>query len=269
VRTIAHLSDLHFGTADPALEEALVADLTAAAPSLVAVSGDLTQRARERQFAAARAFLARLPAPRVVVPGNHDIPLFDVVRRFLSPLARYHRYIDPEADPFFRDDEIAVQGINTARSSTWKDGRVSERQIIGLRARLCALPAGLFKVMVSHHPFAPPPRDPALALAGRARRALEAAAECGVELLLAGHLHEAYTADVRTTHAALGRSMIVAHAGTALSRRRRGGPNAYNLVTVDPPRLVVQVRGWAGRRFAPLAETEYRKDGPEWRHRAG
>ncbi|HVR69645.1 MAG TPA: metallophosphoesterase [Vicinamibacteria bacterium] len=265
MRTIAHLSDLHFGAEDPALAEALLADLAAAAPSVVAVSGDLTQRARESQFAAARAFLARLPAPRVVVPGNHDIPLFDVVRRFLAPLARYHRYIDPEADPFFHDEEIALQGINTARANTWKDGRISERQILGLRARLCALPHGLFKVMVSHHPLAPPPRDPAPPAVGRSLRALRAAAECGVELLLAGHLHEGYTADVRATHVGLQRSMIVAQAGTALSRRRRGEPNAYNVVTVDPPRLRVQVRAWTGQGFAPVSATEYRKEGLEWR----
>jgi 3',5'-cyclic AMP phosphodiesterase CpdA len=268
VRTIAHISDLHFGTEDPRLAEALLHDLAEAAPSVVAVSGDLTQRARSRQFEAARAFLARLPAPRVVVPGNHDIPLFDVARRFLAPLARYHRYIDAEADPFYVDEEIALQGINTARSNTWKDGRVSERQILGLRARLCALPRGLFKVMVSHHPFAPPPRDPAPPLVGRGLRALEAAADCGVELLLAGHLHEGYTADVRATHVSLARSMIVAQAGTALSRRRRGEPNAYNLVTVDPPRLGVQVRAWTGRRFEAAAATEYRKEGAEWRRQS-
>ncbi len=268
MRTIAHISDLHFGTEDPSLEEALVDDLAAAAPSVVAVSGDLTQRARESQFASARAFLARLPAPRVVVPGNHDIPLFDVLRRFLSPLERYHRYIDPEADPYFHDEEIAVQGINTARSNTWKDGRISERQIIALRQRLCALPEGHFKIVVSHHPFAPPPRDPSPPIVGRSLLALEAAAECGVELLLAGHLHEGYTVDVRTTHVSLRRSMIVVQAGTALSRRRRGEPNAYNLITVDPPRLGVQVRAWAGRRFEPAAATEYRKEGPEWRRQS-
>jgi 3',5'-cyclic AMP phosphodiesterase CpdA len=264
VRVIAHISDLHFGREDPRLAAALLADLATVRPSVVAVSGDLTQRARRREFASARAFLERLPAPRVVVPGNHDIPLFDVARRFLAPLARFHLYVGPEANPFFEDDEIALQGLNTARSNTWKDGRISEAQIADLRARLCALPATLFKVIVTHHPFVPPPREPAPALVGRGLRALEAAAECGVELLLAGHLHEGYTADVRATHLSLGRSMIVAQAGTALSHRRRHEPNAYNLITVDPPRLSLQVRAWSGQRFEPAAGAEYRKEGQEW-----
>ena len=264
MRVIAHISDLHFGTEDPRLANALLADLANLHPSVVAVSGDLTQRARRREFLSARAFLERLPAPRVVVPGNHDIPLFDIARRFLAPLARFHRYVGPDANPFFEDGEMALLGINTARSNTWKDGRISEAQIADLRARLCAVPPTLFKVIVTHHPFVPPPRDPAPPLVGRGLRALEAAAECGVELLLAGHLHEGFTADVRATHVSLGRSMIVAQAGTALSHRRRNERNAYNLITVDPPRLVFQVRAWTGQRFEPAAATEYRKEGQEW-----
>jgi 3',5'-cyclic AMP phosphodiesterase CpdA len=264
VRTIAHISDLHFGTEDLGREEALLEDLHALQPSVVAVSGDLTQRARRSEFAAAQAFLRRLPAPRVVVPGNHDIPLFDVARRFLAPLARYHEFIDAEADPFYHDAEIALQGINTARASAWKEGRVSEAQIADLRRRLGGLPAGHFKVMVTHHPFAPPVGSRSVPAAGRALRALEAAADCGVELLLAGHLHTGSTADVRATHVGFAKSMIVAQAGTALSRRRRDEPNAYNLVTVDPPRVAVEVRAWTGQRFEAAAATHYRKDGTEW-----
>jgi 3',5'-cyclic AMP phosphodiesterase CpdA len=232
---------------------------------VVAVSGDLTQRARRAEFAAARAFLHRLPAPRVVVPGNHDIPLFDLPRRFLAPLGRYHEFIDDEADPFYHDGEIALQGINTARPSAWKEGRISEAQIADLRRRLCSLPEGRFKVMVTHHPFALLPGGRPARVVGRARGALEAAAACGVELLLAGHLHRGYTADVREAHVGFGRSMIVAQAGTALSRRRRAEPNAYNLVTVDAPRLVVEVRAFAGGRFGAVGATAYRKEGEEWR----
>ena len=117
--------------------------------------------------------------------------------------------------------------------------------------------------MVTHHPFAPPAgsrSDPAV----RALRALEAAADCGVDLLLAGHLHTGSTADVRATHVGFAKSMIIAQAGTALSRRRRDEPNAYNLVTVDPPRVGIEVRAWTDGRFAAAAATEYRKEGPEW-----
>src|ERR1051325_5294938 len=136
VRTLAHLSDLHFGRVEPAVLEALRRRLRALAPDVVAVSGDLTQRARARQFREARAFLDSLPRPQVVVPGNHDVPLYNVFARFVAPLAGYRRVIGEDVEPGFVDDEIAVLGINTARSFVLKGGRVSESQLARLREAL-------------------------------------------------------------------------------------------------------------------------------------
>ena len=126
---IAHISDLHFGAESPEIVEGLVSDLTVLKPALIAVSGDLTQRARPQEFMAARAFLDRMVIPRLVVPGNHDIPLFDLLSRFGRPLGRFRRYINEDVDPFFQTADLAVLGINTARSNTWKEGRVSEAQV--------------------------------------------------------------------------------------------------------------------------------------------
>ena len=108
MRTLVHLSDLHFGRVDAELLDPLVAAVAAATPALVVVSGDLTQRAREREFEEARDFLDRLPAPRLVVPGNHDVPLYRVWERFLSPLGKYRRIIEPDLEPSFVDGEISV-----------------------------------------------------------------------------------------------------------------------------------------------------------------
>src|SRR5687767_83793 len=126
--TIAHLSDLHFGRHDPVLADVLVTQLGKTRPDLIVISGDLTQRARRSQFAAARDFLRRLPGPVLIVPGNHDVPLYDVMRRFLQPLGRYRRYICADLEPFFCDSQIAVLGINTARSATFSNGRISYEQ---------------------------------------------------------------------------------------------------------------------------------------------
>jgi 3',5'-cyclic AMP phosphodiesterase CpdA len=101
MRTLAHISDLHFGKEDPPVADALLAELRERAPGLVAVSGDVTQRARAREFRAARAFLDRLPGVVLVVPGNHDVPLWDVVSRFARPLRNYRRHLTPELAPFF------------------------------------------------------------------------------------------------------------------------------------------------------------------------
>src|SRR4051812_18248336 len=119
MRTIAHISDLHFGRVDPPVAEALVEDLRAVGPALVVVSGDFTQRARRDQFEAAAAFLKRLPMPQLVVPGNHDLPLYDVATRFVRPLRRYRRFISADMRPMFRDDELLVVGVNSARPLSW------------------------------------------------------------------------------------------------------------------------------------------------------
>lgn len=264
MNAIAHISDLHFGAECPEIVEGLVTDLGTAKPSLVVVSGDLTQRARRKEFMAARLFLDRIPCPKLVVPGNHDIPLFDVVNRFLRPLVRFRRYIHEDVDPFFSTDAVAVMGINTARSNTWKDGRVSAAQIDNLRRRLSALPPHVLKVVVTHHPFLPPPGDPSPPLVGRAAQALQAAEACGVDLMLAGHLHHGYTGDIRTHHVGIKRVILVAQAGTATSHRVRNEPNSYNLIRIAPQRLGFSLRVWDGKRFNETSVVEYAKSGADW-----
>jgi 3',5'-cyclic AMP phosphodiesterase CpdA len=263
MRTIAHISDLHFGTVIPEIAEALVTDLQALAPSLVVISGDLTQRARSAQFEAARDFIRRLPQPQLVVPGNHDIPLFDVMRRFLSPLTRYREYIHAEIDPTFADEELFVVGLNTARSLTWQSGRISEEQVIRLQQRLAQAGSRL-KVVVTHHPFIPPPYGAGIELVGRAALAIPIMSDGHVDLLLSGHLHRGYAGDIRAHYPLARRAIIAVQAGTATSGRTRDEPNAYNVITTEPDVIKIAVRGWSGREFVPLNLTTYRRSTEGW-----
>lgn len=271
MRTLAHISDLHFGRVDPAVVEGLLDDMKGMAPSLVVISGDLTQRARAHQFAAARDFLARLPAPYVVVPGNHDIPVYNLLHRFVDPFANYRRYISRDLNPLHADGEIAVLGLNTARSFIldFAEGRVNRAQMERISAEFRRLDPGVFRVVVTHHPFLPPPDAPRTRLVGRASHALAALAESGVDLLLAGHLHRAYNGDVSTHHPQVARSILVAQASTATSTRLRQEPNAYNLILVSredrPRRLEFLVRAWNGTRFEAGAHSRYVKEGDRWR----
>ena len=266
MKCIAHISDLHFGTEDLSIAEGLRRDLARQEPALVAISGDLTQRARGNQFRAAREFLAALPQPQIVVPGNHDVPLYDIVRRFAFPLRRYCRYITSELNPFFKDAEIMLLGLNTARSLTWKSGRISEEQVQCIHARLCPSLRNRFKIVMTHHPFIPPAEDKvsAIDLVGRAALALPVIDECGVDLLLAGHLHHGYSGDVRTFYPATTRSIIVVQAGTAISRRIRTEPNAYNILRLDRETIEIEVRIWNGADFAVAKRAVYRLRRSEW-----
>ncbi|BDG04127.1 metallophosphoesterase family protein [Anaeromyxobacter oryzae] len=263
MRIVAHLSDLHFGKEDPPVVRALAADLAAVRPALVIVSGDLTQRARPREFLAARAFLAALPAPALVVPGNHDVPLFQVIRRFVSPLGRWRRYLGPETEPVFLDDELVVVGVSTARSNVWKEGRINEAQISRALEAYRAAP-GRVKVLVAHHPFAPPAGALRARVAGRSPAALQALEAEGLDLVLTGHLHHGHAGDVRDTVHALAQSVLTVHASTATSVRRRDEPNAYNVLALSPGRIRLEVRAFEGGGFRPSGRVAFARGPGGW-----
>src|SRR3954454_16056277 len=157
MRTIAHISDIHFGTVDPAVVEGVVTDLKQRSATLLVMSGDFTQRARRWQYRDASNFMGRLPRPQLVVPGNHDIPLYDVISRFFMPLRNYRKIITNDLRPVYRDDELLVVGINTARSFTfklngfWKDGRIFGEEVLGGGIQPCGVgPRGGCGVVMEH-----------------------------------------------------------------------------------------------------------------------
>ncbi|MGZ8948790.1 MAG: metallophosphoesterase family protein [Candidatus Aminicenantales bacterium] len=264
MRMIAHISDLHFGMEDERIAERLLEDLNGIDPSVVVISGDLTQRARKKQFQAAGAFIRKIMAPCLVVPGNHDIPLYDVIRRTLTPLRRYRHYITADLNPVFEDDELIVLGANTARAATFKNGRISAAQIKMLADRLCSAGSHLFKVLVTHHPFLPPLDNPYAALVGRGGLAAEALEPCGLDLLLAGHSHRGYMGDLQSHDITVKRSILVAQAGTAISKQTRGERNSYDMIIIDRPDICFDRYSWDGRRFAKAMTTRYKKVSDTW-----
>jgi 3',5'-cyclic AMP phosphodiesterase CpdA len=258
MKKIVHLSDLHFGRIDAGLVGPLVEAVNEARPTLVVVSGDLTQRARSHQFEEARAFLDRLPKPQVVVPGNHDVPLYDVLSRFARPLDKWRRFISEEVEPVYEDEEMVVAGVNTARSLTRKYGRVNERQVASLRERLCSHRDEVLKVIVTHHPFDVPAGADEREIVGRARMAMESLAACGADLLLAGHMHVSQTGRTAERYKIQGHSALFVQAGTATSTRGRGEANSFNVIRLKHPHIQVERRVWqaeAGRFARANAET--------------
>ena len=227
---LAHISDPHFGTEDPPVCFALRKDLLSEAPDLVVLTGDITQRARTDQFLAARAFLDGLaPLPVLAVPGNHDLPLFDLVARFGAPYARFLRYISPSLGPIWQKQELAVFGINSTRVLRHKHGDLP-MELIDDVARALERMQHRFKVVSLHHPLT--------ALGGedrnnRVRRAEEAIArwcEAGADLFLGGHIHLPSC----DTGGPVGKQSVFVQAGTAVSTRRRAcRPNSYNIIRFE------------------------------------
>lgn len=244
MRTLVHLSDLHFGRVDASLLEPLSALVARIKPDLVVVSGDLTQRARSVEFVAARRFLDALPSPQIVVPGNHDVPLHNVVDRMLRPLAKFKRYITSELAPIYADDEIAVLGLNTARSMVIKNGRVNEEQIATVHAQFCRLEGTVTKIIVTHHPFDLPEAHGRYDLVGRAKLAMETFARCGADVLLAGHFHASHAGSTAARYRIIGHSALVVQAGTAISTRGRSETNSFNVLHIDHAGIVVERYGW-------------------------
>ena len=268
MRTIVHLSDLHTGRVDPAILAPLTAAIAGAQPHLVVFSGDLTQRATSTQFREARAFLDGLTARYLVIPGNHDVPLWNVARRFVTPLGRYKRFITSELDPMFQDDEIVVVGLNTARSFTWGEGRISRAQVTAALRRLRAAPAGVIRIVVTHHPFDLPPGVHERRLLGRARMAMAEFASVGAELFLSGHLHLSHVSHSAERYRIAGHSALIVQAGT-VSKRGRGEEPSFNVLRLDGPRLLLSRFVWSGgdRRFVAVAVGEYVKEADGWRPR--
>lgn len=218
MRVVVHLSDVHFGRLDPATVDPLVASVARLSPDLLAVSGDLTQRARRREFAAARAFLDRLPVRRLVVPGNHDVPLYNLFTRFFTPLARYRHAITDDLLPVYCDNEMIVVGVNTARSWTWGEGRINVRQVDEVVGHLSGVPHDVIRIVVTHHPFDLPEGVAEERLLGRAEMAMAKLAAAGADLFLAGHLHISHIGHTAERYDIANHSALVVQAGTVSTR---------------------------------------------------
>lgn len=258
---IAHLSDPHFGTVLPTVRGALLRELLAQPPDLILVTGDITQRARRIQFVEARDFLRALPpVPRLCLPGNHDLPLFDLFTRSLRPYQRYRRHISAELEPVFSDERIAVLCIDATSPLRHKDGALTDEQIERTAARL-ARHTQPFRLVATHQPLAALDARDQANVAHGARRALDRWIASGADLFLGGHIHLPYCLEVRTTDRR--DSSLLAQAGTCLSRRVRDGiPNSYNLITLQQQagerRMQIERRDYdAGSgRFAPARRHE-------------
>ena len=256
--TIAHLSDLHFGRiAHDAIVEVLMDEVNAANVDLVAISGDLTQRARPEEFQPAAAMIDRFEAPVLVVPGNHDVyPWWRPIARLRRPLQRYRAYITSDLTPRFEQNGVAVLGINTAHPHTVKGGRIDATDLDAMRRYFAAADRDAFNVLVIHHHLTKIRALGRHDIARRAQEALDTATEAGVDLILCGHLHISHIEPVEIIPGQ--QRLVVASAGTATSSRGRKSnrsTNFYNFIEVEADTFQVEERRYRPEEKRFVAES--------------
>jgi len=259
---VVHISDLHFGKDRADLADPLIDTIGKLAPDVVAISGDLTQRARVAQFAEAREFIDRVPAPVLVVPGNHDTPLDNLFVRLLFPWRRYRRAINPDLEPRFMSNGLAVIGINTSDPYAWQRGRLSLRRVRRACAALDAATAASVRIAVLHHPLEQAEGSGKRPTLG-ADAALEDMSGCGIDVVLSGHLHSRISVPFRAAP-----GLLFVQAGTCLSTRVRDEPNTFNVLDFGAGRVEVTAWGAEGTTFAAIECSAFEKTGEVWQRRA-
>jgi 3',5'-cyclic AMP phosphodiesterase CpdA len=265
---LIHLADLHFGRVEAGAVAALLDAVHVLHPEIILMSGDVTHRALRSQFRAAATFLQQLPVRPICVPGNHDVPLWNPLARFIRPFSGYRRWIDRRLEAFFEDDLLAIAALNTAHAWTFTEGRVREAQCDWLERRFAQARAPL-RIVVSHHPLDLPRNDPHRVPAV-ARRALQYWIEgLEVDLFLAGHSHRSRTT-LGPLRARSARQAVFNQAGTAISDRHSGLGTAFSALQLTAD--AVEIEHWerppGAARFAPQGPTAYTRSAQGWSVRA-
>jgi len=261
LRSLLHVSDVHFGPKHVAELSRAVLDLAVAErPDVLVVSGDLTQRAKPAQFREARAWILASPVPVVYVPGNHDVPMYRVWERIAAPFGAWRRHFDSALVRGYRDAGLEIVGLNTAHNWTTKHGRIDRAELERLAAELGERAPGRLRVAVAHHPLAASPRLGSEPRARRSEVAMALLRRAGVELVLSGHLHHGFWVEAPDTTGAPG--PLVVHAGTTTSTRGRGveaGRNSLNWIEFDDSVLRCERRVWdpASRSYAASESAEF------------
>jgi len=261
---IAHISDIHFGAVDAEAARRLAQQVNTLSPDGIIVTGDLTQAGRKREFAQAGAYLKTFAAPVLVVPGNHDVPVYNLGRRFADPWSRYRRHIHHDLSPNGEMGSAFAIGLNSARRAgptlDWSRGRLSATQI-SKAVNALQQSAHDLKIVALHHPVVPAPGKAGAALINRADHALAAFRGAGGDLVLTGHAHIAQALVKPTANG----DIIVAAAGTASSTRLRGELPSYNLVRWEGETLTIETHRYGADGFVQERALEFIRDKNGWR----
>ena len=264
---IAHISDLHFGRTDPIAVNALRDSLERLELDLIVATGDFTQSGRRREFEEAAAFLKSLSTDVVAVPGNHDVPVYNLFQRFYTPWHRYKKTIGLVATQDQKRGSVVVFGLNSARRAAprlnWSYGKVRQRDLDRIYAQVDQLDADAFLIVAAHHPFeVSVGRSGKYPVVGHGK-AVNAFADAGIDCVLTGHVH---VARVKPLDGSSGRILSI-QSGSATSVRQRGEPASFLMLETTgglSKKLSATVYALDGGSFQPGAEICFEKDQHTW-----
>ena len=245
MRRIVHLSDLHFGKIDERNIAPLLLRIKHIHPELVVISGDLTQRGTKREFQKARDFIISLALPVLAVPGNHDVPYYDVWNRLCSPYGRFTQFITPITSDRYTDEEIVIVGLNSVRQLSFWGGRIAERELARVEDIIKDVPTDGIRIVFMHHPLALPSAkewhsDPFHNVVSGSERAMQRLANAHVDIFLTGHLHVFSIANTTEHYKIENYAGLIVQAGTALSSRLRGETSSFNVITTEKQLITVE-----------------------------
>lgn len=232
---VLQISDLHLGTEQPPVVLALRRLASELKPDLLIVSGDITQRARAAQFASAAELVRGLGVAHVLtVPGNHDVPLFNLPGRALAPYASYIRSFGSDLEPRFATADCLVLGVKTTRRYRHVDGELSADQCLRVATELRKASPTQLRLVVLHQPIAVPRASEEHNVVHGRDQAMQAWAEAGADLILSGHIHLPFVLALHESFP-LPRAMWAVSAGTAISSRvRHDAGNSLNVIRTLP-----------------------------------
>jgi 3',5'-cyclic AMP phosphodiesterase CpdA len=263
-----HISDLHAGPPfDALIAEKLAHQAKLIAPDLLVISGDFVQRADfPAQWRTITAYIKTLPVPQLVVPGNHDVPLYNVFQRLFTPYRPYRHRISQELNPIFELPGLVVVGAVSAHGLTIDGGRISGQQAANLRRIFARYGPETCKIAVWHHPVLNAPELHKRRQISGANAAMRLLDECDVELLLCGHIHLSYIGNTYDLQPKLRRGTIICQSGTSTSKRGYGserGKNSFNLIEIDNEAIVIRPHLYTSTADAFLEVKEYRFARPQ------
>ncbi|MEN8194741.1 MAG: metallophosphoesterase [Bacteroidota bacterium] len=262
MQKIVHISDIHFGKEDESIVNALLTKINEIAPNVIVVSGDLTQRAKHREYKKVKLFLSKLDFPKVVIPGNHDIPLYNLLGRVINPFRKFDYYF-PNCNRY-ENEQVSIVGLNSVRNLRWKSGKLTIKDLEESSEELKVKKnAEKLKIVVMHHNLLHLPSNKNSESIFRTKLMQKWIFDNGIDLILFGHDHKSTIKPILFDHDNIF-DFILIQAASATSTRRRGNENSFNLIMLENSFMQISIETYEQHKYKTSSRIKFNKQLIGW-----